>query len=122
MKHLINRLKIPVNDIEKAKKFYSTILGGIEFHDMNMANSNYALFPMDDKFNCGTFVQSEFHKPLSDGVTVYFDGGQDLNDIMKQVGKAGGQIIMSKTFTGKEAGFVGIFLDCEGNRIGLQHL
>ena len=122
MQHLINWVEIPVTDIERAKNFYSNILGGIEFHDMNMEDSKYALFPVDDKFNCGALVQGEFHKPSTDGVTVYFDGGKDLDNIIKHVEKAGGQIIMPKTFTGEEAGFVGMFLDCEGNRIGLQHL
>jgi uncharacterized protein len=122
MKHLINWVEIPSTDIKRAKKFYSTILGGIQFQDMDVEGTKYALFPVDDKFNCGALVQGEFYKPSGDGVTVYFDGGKDLDNILKHVEEAGGQVIMPKTYTSKEAGFVGIFLDTEGNRIGLQHL
>jgi uncharacterized protein len=41
---------------------------------MDMEGTKYALFPVDDKFNCGALVQGEFHKPSADGVTVYLDG------------------------------------------------
>lgn len=122
MKHLINWVEIPVTDMQSAKEFYSTILSGIRFHDMDMNGTKYALFPSEDSFNTGALVQGEFYKPSADGITVYFDGGNDMDNILQHVEKAGGEIIMPKTFTGKEAGYVGMFIDCEGNKIGLQHL
>lgn len=121
MKHLINWVEIPTVDITRAKKFYKTILDGIEFQDMDMDGTKYALFPVDDKFNCGALVQGEYHKPSADGIVVYFDGGKDMDNILNQVEKAGGQVIMTKTYTGKDAGYVGMFIDTEGNKIGLQH-
>jgi uncharacterized protein len=122
MKHLLNWVEIPTSDINRAKKFYSTILGGIEFRDMDMQRTKYALFPVDDKFNCGALVQGEYYKPSSDGISIYLDGGKDMDNILKHVEKAGGEIIMPKTNTGMEAGFVGMFIDSEGNKIGLQHM
>jgi uncharacterized protein len=122
MKHLINWVEIPTTDIERAKTFYNTILGGIEFQDMEMNETLYAVFPSEDSFNTGALVQGAYYKPSSDGITVYLDGGRDMDNILKHVEKAGGEIIMPKTFTGKEAGYVGMFIDCEGNKIGLQHL
>lgn len=122
MKHLINWVEIPATDIDRAKKFYSTILGGIQFQDMEMNETKYAMFPSEDNFNTGALVQGEYNKPSSDGITVYLDGGKDMDIILKRVEKADGEIIMPKTFTGKEAGYVGMFIDSEGNKIGLQHL
>lgn len=122
MKHLINWVEIPATDIDRAKKFYGAIMGGVHFHDMEMNGAMYALFPSDDRFNTGALVQGEFYKPSSDGITVYLDGGNDMDNILKHVEEAGGEIIMPKTFTGKEAGYVGMFVDSEGNRIGLQHM
>ena len=121
MKHLINWVEIPANNLSKAKKFYSTIFGGIDFHEMDMEGTKYALFPSEDKFNAGALVQGDYHKPSSDGVVIYLDGGKDMDEILTQVEKAGGEVIMQKTFLGKEAGFIGIFVDSEGNKIGLQH-
>lgn len=121
MKHLINWVEIPAGDIKRAKKFYKAILGEIEFRDMEMNGNKYALFPSKDQFNAGALVQGEWYKPSSDGISIYLDGGKDMDNILKHVKKAGGEIIMPKTFTGKEAGFVGMFIDSEGNKIGLQH-
>lgn len=89
---------------------------------MEMNGVSYALFPSDDKFNCGALVQGDYYTPSSDGVTIYLDGGKNMDNILEQVEKAGGKIILTKTFTGKQAGYVGMFIDTEGNKIGLQHL
>lgn len=122
MKHLINWVEIPATDIMRAKKFYSAILGGVEFRDMEAQGAKYALFPVHDKFNCGALVQGEYYKPSAEGIGIYLDGGKDMDNILKHVEKAGGEIIMPKTNTGMEAGFVGMFIDSEGNKIGLQHM
>jgi hypothetical protein len=37
-------------------------------------------------------VQGEFYKPSSDGITIYLDGGKDMNGILERVEKAGGLI------------------------------
>ena len=97
-------------------------MGGIEFQDMENNGAVYALFPVEDKFNCGALVQSEYHKPSSGGIAIYLDGGKDMDNILKHIEKAGGEIIMPKTNTGMEAGYVGMFVDSEGNKIGLQHM
>jgi uncharacterized protein len=122
MKHLINWVEIPAIDLERAKTFYSTILGGVRFHDMDMEGNKYAIFPSEDRFNAGALVQGEYYKPSSDGVTIYLDGGQDMDTILQHVEHTGGEVIMPKTFTGAEAGYVGLFVDSEGNKIGLQHI
>jgi predicted enzyme related to lactoylglutathione lyase len=122
MKHLINWVEIPTTDLPKARKFYNTILGGIEFQEIKMNGTKYALFPSKDKFNSGALVQGEYYRPSSDGIIIYLDGGKDMNTILKHVEKAGGEIIMPKTYTGKEAGYVGMLIYSEGNKIGLQHM
>lgn len=122
MKHLINWVEIPVTDLERAEKFYSIVLGGVEFQKMDQNGNKYAIFPSEDQFNTGALVQGEYYKPSSDGISIYLDGGKDMDNILKHIEKAGGEIIMPKTYTGKEAGYVGMFIDSEGNKMGLQHM
>jgi uncharacterized protein len=122
MKHLINWVEIPAIDLTRAKEFYSTILDGVTFQDMNVDGMEFALFPSEDKFNTGALAKSQYHKPSSDGISIYLDGGKDMDNILGRIENAGGEIIMPKTYTGKEAGYVGMFIDSEGNKIGLQHL
>jgi len=119
MKHLSNWVEIPVKDIVRAKAFYETLLGE-KLQDMELGPVQYALFPVEDRFNCGALAKGEGYEPGAQGVTVYLDGGEDLEVRLSRVKKAGGTVIMPKTYLGKEAGHIGLFLDSEGNRIGLQ--
>lgn len=122
MKHLSNWIEIPVTDMDRAVKFYSDILGGIAFYQMEMQGMKYAIFPVEDKYNCGALVQGPYYKPSTDGVTIYLDGGADLNEILNRVKTAGASVIMEKSYMGEQAGYIGMFLDTEGNKIGLQNL
>ncbi len=121
MRHLLNWVEIPVNDFERARTFYETIMN-VKFQEMEMDEARYAIFPSGDKFNCGALVKSEYHRPCPDGVVVYLDGRDDMDIILNKVESAGGEVIMTKTYTGDTAGYIGMFSDSEGNKIGLQHL
>jgi predicted enzyme related to lactoylglutathione lyase len=121
MTHLINWVEIPVIDMQRAIGFYSNILG-IAFNEMEIGPVKYALFPTNDRFNSGALAQGEYYKPSADGVTIYLDGGNDLGTILSKVRTAGGIVVMEKTFLSAEAGYIGLFIDSEGNRIGLQNM
>lgn len=121
MEHLTNWVEIPVKDMKRAVKFYSTILGGVALNEMELGPVKYALFPSADKYNCGALAQGEYYAPSADGVVIYLDGGKDLNQILSRVVSAGGKVVMEKTFLADEAGYIGMFLDTEGNKIGLQN-
>lgn len=121
MQHLTNWIEIPVLKMDRAIAFYKKILN-TEFTNTQIGDFQYALFPSDDRFNCGALVQGESYKPSSGGVLIYLNGGDDLNTILQKVSSAGGEVIMAKTFLSKEAGYIGFFSDTEGNRIGLQNI
>ena len=122
MKHLINWVEIPVWDMDRAITFYDKILGGVSFHKLTLGGFDYAIFPSEDKFNNGALVKSDFSKPSTEGIAIYLDGGEDLSRILDRVESAGGSIIMEKTYLSTEAGYVGMFVDSEGNKIGLQNM
>ena len=86
---------------------------------MDLGGSLYALFPTEDRFNAGSLVKGTHRVPRKDGALIYLDGSPDLAEILAKVLKAGGQVIMEKTLLSKEAGFAGLFLDSEGNSMGL---
>jgi predicted enzyme related to lactoylglutathione lyase len=106
--------------VRRAKAFYQAILKA-ELQEMDMGPNHYALFPVEDKFNCGALVQGEGYRPSADGVLVFLDGGSDLDAILTRVKKVGGKVLMPKTYLGDQAGYAGMFLDSEGNRIALQN-
>ncbi len=114
-------VEIPVTDMERAKAFYAQILE-LELQVMNMGDEQCAIFPVKEEHNGGMLIKGPRHTPTPDGVTVYLDGSPDLADILSRVPEVGGKVIMQKTYLGDHAGYVGMFLDSEGNRIGLQHM
>ena len=119
MKHLSNWIEIPVRDMARARRFYERILQ-VELQPMDVGPVEYALFPSEDRYNCGALARGDGYEPGPGGVTVYLDGGGDLDGIVDRVAGAGGTILMPKTYMGQEAGHVAMFLDSEGNRVGLQ--
>ncbi len=125
MTNAINWFEIPVANYERAKKFYSTILGA-ELMDMpqteEMTNMKYGFFPsVMEQGVGGAIVEMEGLKPSADGCTVYLNGGEDLADPLSRVEAAGGKVIMPKTAIG-ENGFIAQFIDTEGNKVAFHSM
>lgn len=122
MTNAINWFEIPVTDYERAKKFYSTIIGE-EITDNHMPTMQYGVFPHNIKSNCvgGAIVKMDGLNPSTDGSTVYLNGGDDLSVALGKVETAGGKIIMPKTNIDKD-GFIAQFIDTEGNKVALHSM
>jgi predicted enzyme related to lactoylglutathione lyase len=66
----------------------------------------------------GSLIQTEQAKPSTVGTTIYF-WCEDLANEISRIEGAGGQLIMPMTSIG-EFGFIAMFIDTEGNKIGLH--
>jgi uncharacterized protein len=121
MDHLSNWIEIPVVDIERAKKFYREVLG-VGFNELHMSGNDYALIDVKDRFNTGCLVKGDGYVPSVQGVVLYLNGGEDLSRNLVRVTKAGGKVILPKTFLSTEAGHIAYFVDTEGNKIGLHSM
>ena len=122
MKNAVNWFEIPVTDYERAKKFYSEILGD-EIKDHHMDHMKYGIFPYDMESHRvgGAIMQMDGCNPSQDGSTVYLNGGEDLSIPLGKVEAAGGKVIMPKTDI-EENGFIAQFIDSEGNRVALHSM
>jgi uncharacterized protein len=118
-KNVVGWFEIPVNDMPRAKKFYSAVFGH-ELIDMNMPDMESAAFPwVNDAPNAGGgLVKSKNYEPSATGTVVYFYS-EDLSIELVKVVKNGGKVLVPKTSIG-EYGFIALFIDSEGNRIGLH--
>jgi len=124
MKNAINWFEIPVNDYERAKKFYSEVLGAeIMDHHMDNKNMKYGIFPydMENHGTGGAIVKMDGVNPSPEGSTVYLNGGDDLSVPLARIEAAGGKVIMPKTDI-DENGFIAQFTDTEGNRVALHSM
>ena len=115
--HAINWFEIPTVDIERAIRFYSAILDKpMQRDDIGMP---YSFLPTENGGVGGALIQNENFVPSDTGAVIYLNGGDDLQVVLDRVEGAGGKIIMQKMEIG-ENGFVAMFIDTEGNRVGLH--
>jgi predicted enzyme related to lactoylglutathione lyase len=119
MQHLSNWIEIPAADIARATAFYQRVLE-TELMPMEMAGHRYALFPAQNHYNTGALVQGEGYTPSAEGPLVYLDGRGELDAMLERVQQAGGRVLLPRTYVSPEAGEIALFLDSEGNRVGLQ--
>lgn len=119
MKSYVAIFEIPATDISRAINFYQSILD-IEIEKMEFSGMNMGIFPYEGHVTTGVIIQAEDYIPSADGVTIYLNGGNDLQDILDKVTTAGGQIIVPKTPHADESRYFALFLDSEGNKIGLD--
>jgi len=127
MKSYISIFEIPATDISRAVKFYQAILD-INIEIMDMEGMQMGLLPFEGQNVIGTIMKGEGYIPSPNGVTIYLNGGdnlqvildKDLQVILDKAENNGGKILVPKTLHGDESGYFATFLDTEGNRIGLH--
>jgi predicted enzyme related to lactoylglutathione lyase len=119
-KNLCVWFEIPVADMDRARKFYSEVTGLELTEGQGMGENVMAFFPMTEEWdNSGALTMGPTMKPGGDGCYVYLNGGDDLAGPLGRVEAAGGQISIPKTPIGEGMGFFAIFVDTEGNSVGL---
>jgi uncharacterized protein len=124
MKNAISWVEIPSIDLDRATRFYEAIFK-ISLIPIDMPDIKMRMFPLDDMMGVGgAIVDSKgFHKPSdTEGPLIYLNGNPDLQVVLDRVEAAGGKILMPKTEISPEYGFMGLFLDTEGNRMGLHSI
>ncbi len=116
--------EIYVDDMERATKFYETVLG-VQLQEMQNPTDD----PMDMKcfpsaeFNfgaSGALVKMDGMKAGGSGTMVYF-GCEDCALEESRAEAAGGKIIQPKMSIG-EHGFCSMIIDTEGNTFGLHSM
>ena len=122
-KNPVGWFEIPVNDMERAIKFYETVLN-IKLERHQMGPLDMAWFPAAPGWlgSMGTLVKhTDFYKPSHDGVLIYFTAfSGDVSNELGKVEAAGGKVLMPKKQISPEYGYMGLFEDSEGNRIALH--
>ena len=123
VKNALNWFEIPVNDFNRAKTFYSNIFE-YEMPTQQMGEHMMGFLISDPELGGvgGAIVHGEDYVPSQDGVLVYLNGGNDLNTVLKKVEGANGKVMVPKTEITPEIGFFAIFIDTEGNKIGLHSM
>ncbi len=120
MAHAANWFEIPVSDFVRAKKFYETIFA-IQLTVMEVG-PKLGLFPADLKNGevGGAIAFGKGYTATAEGTKVYLNGGEDLGKVLDRVEAAGGKVAVPKIQISPEFGYMGAFIDTEGNWVGLH--
>jgi imidazolonepropionase-like amidohydrolase/predicted enzyme related to lactoylglutathione lyase len=110
---------IPVNDIDRAKAFYETVLN-VKLFSLNLGDIKFASFP--EKSNgagaSGWLIQNKSLQPSGQGTVIYF-AVDDMDAAINRIQVAGGTILQPKMKMG-QLGYICLFQDTEGNTVGLR--
>ena len=120
MAHALNWFEIPATDIQRAVKFYSTVLAVKMEICPASAGYQMAVIPHPDGVG-GALIQGEGYVPSTDGAVIYLACDPDLRPALERVEMAGGKILAPRTDIG-ENGFFAFILDTEGNKVGLHSM
>ena len=119
MRNLVSIIEIPVEDFSRAVAFYEAILG-VSIEEAEMAGVQMGVLPSDGETVNVVLAKGSDYKATTDGALVYLNGGNDLQSVLDKVASNGGEVIVPKTEISPEMGFFALFLDTEGNKLGLH--
>jgi uncharacterized protein len=119
MTNPVSYFEIPVQDMERAIKFYTSVFG-FEFEKTNIDGNEMAYFPQDKngKGSSGALAKGETYNPSKNGTLIYFSS-KNIEKTLVEVEKNNGKTLYPKTPIG-DMGFVAEFEDSEGNKIALH--
>ncbi|MBT8277592.1 MAG: VOC family protein [Bacteroidia bacterium] len=122
MEHnMVGWFEVPSIDINRAKTFYDKVFDiNIQIQDFGGVLMGWFPFAEGKSGASGSLVQHESYEPSDKkGVLVYFSS-EDLSIELGRVEAAGGKVIQSKKQISPDVGFMGLFIDSEGNRMALH--
>ncbi|MCB0571341.1 MAG: VOC family protein [Phaeodactylibacter sp.] len=121
--NVVGWFEIPVADMDRAVAFYEAVMG-YSLNRQKMGPLDMAWFPWVESGigSPGSLVHhEEFYKPSADGALVYFTAfSGDLSNELSRVAANGGKVLITKTLIAEDYGYMGVFLDTEGNRVALH--
>jgi len=118
----ISWFEIPVRDLERAQRFYETVLDR-PLKPETMGDERMAVFPADEGRARGCIHRSSKPvEPSAGGTRVYLDCSPSIDAALQRVGCAGGHITTPKVALPPGMGYFAHVADTEGNVVGLHAL
>lgn len=117
--NFVSIIEIPTTDFARSVKFYQTI-SGVVIEEIEMDGNQMGILPSEKGTINVVLVKGKDYKPTTDGTLIYLNAGNDLQPMLDKVVQNGGEVIVPKTKISDEMGYFALFVDTEGNKIGLH--
>ncbi len=118
----INWFEIPVRDLDRAQRFYETVLDR-KLARETMGEERLAIFPAAQGRTQGCInIGPQPVAPSTSGTRVYLDASPSIDAALSRVADAGGKVVVRKTALPSGLGYWAHMSDTEGNIVGLHAL
>lgn len=120
--HAINWFEIPVRDIDRAQRFYETLLNRPLRREAMGPEATLAVFPYEAGSGVGgcLYAGAQAPVPTAHGTVVYLNAEPSLNVVLARLPEAGGKLLLPRTELPEGMGAFAHVEDSEGNRVGLH--
>ncbi len=121
MRNSVDWFEIPSNNFESLAKFYDVVMAKPLRREV-FGGMHHAVFSYEgEQAVSGAVVKMDHLKPSADGTCIYLNVEGRLDDAIEKVKSNGGELLIDKMSIG-ENGFIAIFKDPDGNRVGLHSM
>ncbi|MCW1914178.1 VOC family protein [Luteolibacter sp. GHJ8] len=120
----LNWFEIFVSDLDKSKAFYEAILKSeLVKTPPSEHGCEMAIFSFNQELGVGGCLSQagESGKPGPGGTMIYLNVEGELDAVLARIPAAGGKVILERMSIPPH-GFIGIFEDLDGNRVGLHSM
>jgi len=119
MQQLISIVEIPVVDFPRAVAFYKEILS-VSIEEVDMDGIQMGVLSANENAVQVALVKGPDYHPTTEGSICYLNAGSDLQTTLDKIEVNGGKVLVPKTEISPEMGFFALFMDSEGNKLGLH--
>lgn len=120
--NMVGWFEIPVRDMDRAKKFYEAVFRvTIQVQHFNELLMGWFPWAEGKSGAAGSLVcHEEWYQPSDSKGTLLYFSSEDVNNELKRIEAAGGKVLQPKTLISEDVGYMGIFIDTEGNRLAIH--
>jgi len=119
-RNAIHWFEIPVTDIDRAQRFYETLLAQ-DLRREQMGPQTLAVFAYDSGIGGALMKSDQAPAPSTTaGVSIYLNASPSLDAVLARAGELGAKVLQPKLQLPGTIGFIAQIVDTEGNRIGLH--
>ena len=117
----IHWFEIPVSDIDRAQRFYETLLAQAMRREQ-MGPQTLAVFAYQEGGGIGGALLQSATAPTpgNEGVRIYLNAKPSLDAVLARARELGAEVVLPKLQLPRDIGFIAQIVDSEGNRIGLH--
>ncbi len=117
----LNWFEIPATNIERAQRFYETLMGAPMKRESMGPGMAMVNFPYSQETGVGGCVMSgPGMVPSTSGAVVYLAATPTLDAVLARLPQAGGKLLTPKVTLPDDIGVFAHIEDSEGNRVGLH--